>query len=131
MPGKYIDLVLDQQQFLDLQSKGYSLQITQTEKQNKDNLVVGKSIAGYRTYSDLYTELLNLQTAHPNICKLYDVGDSKGKEYTAAAYNNYKHEIWAMKISDNVATEEDEPCIFYTGEHHARSRSASKWPCTF
>ncbi len=25
-----------------------------------------------------------------------------------------------MKISDNVATEEDEPCIFYMGTHHAR-----------
>jgi carboxypeptidase T len=119
-PGKYIDLVLDQQEFQILLAKGYSMTITQTEKQLRENLVVGKSLAGYRTYSDLYTELLSIQTAHPDICKLYDVGDSRGKEYSAPAYNNYKHDIWAMKISDNVAIEEDEPCIFYMGEHHAR-----------
>ncbi|MBK6964736.1 MAG: carboxypeptidase regulatory-like domain-containing protein [Bacteroidales bacterium] len=119
-PGKYIDLVLNQEQLFNLQSTGYSLVITQTEKQLKDNMVAGKSLAGYRTYADLYTELLNLQTAHPDICKLYDVGDSRGKEYAGAAYNNYKHEIWAMKVSDNVNAEEDEPCIYYMGEHHAR-----------
>jgi len=119
-PGKYIDIVLDQQTFQDLSAKGYSLAITQTEKQLKENLVVGKSLAGYRTYSDLYTELLAIQAAHPTICKLYDIGDSRGKEYTGTAYDAYKHDIWAMKISDNVETEEDEPCIFYMGEHHAR-----------
>jgi len=119
-PGKYIDIVIDRQQFLELENKGYSMEITQTEKQLKENLVAGKSLAGYRTYTNLYTELMNLQTTHPTICKLYDVGDSRGKGYSTAAYDSYKHEIWAMKVSDNVATEEDEPCIFYMGEHHAR-----------
>lgn len=119
-PGKYIDLVINHQELQNLQSNGFSLEITQTERQLKENMVAGKSLAGYRTYADLYTELLNLQSAHPDICKLYDIGDSRGKEYTAPAYNNYKHDIWAMKVSDNVATEEDEPCIFYMGEHHAR-----------
>ncbi len=119
-PGRYIDLVINQQELLNLQTRGYALKITQTETQVRANMIAGKALAGYRTYSDLYTELLNLQTAHPDICKLYDIGESRGKEYTGAAYNSYKHEVWAMKISDNVATEEDEPCIFYMGEHHAR-----------
>ncbi|MFZ4706056.1 MAG: M14 family zinc carboxypeptidase [Bacteroidales bacterium] len=119
-PGKYIDLVIDKQEYDGLKSKGFTLIITQTEGQIKENLAVGKAIAGYRSYSDLYTELLNIQTAHPTICKLYDVGDSRGKEYAGTAYSGYKHEIWAMKVSDNVSTEEDEPCIFYMGNHHAR-----------
>ncbi len=119
-PGKYIDLVLDQKTFENLTLKGYSLVITQTEQQMKDHLFAGKTIAGYRTYTDLYNELVSIQAAHPSICKIYDVGDTRGKEYTGTAYANYKHEIWAMKISDNVAVEEDEPCIFYMGTHHAR-----------
>jgi len=119
-PGKYIDLVIDQKELLNLEEKGYSLTITQTESQLKENLVVGKSLTGYRSYSDLLNELQSIQAAHPSICKLYDVGNSNGKDYTAAAYIDYKHDIWAMKISDNVATEEDEPCIFYIGAHHAR-----------
>jgi len=119
-PDKFLDLVLTEQQFLELRSKGYQMEITQTEAQLKANMVAGKAIPGYRTYADLYNELLNLQTNHPAICKLYDIGDSRGKEYAAPAYNNYKHEIWALKLSDNVAVEEDEPCIFYMGTHHAR-----------
>lgn len=118
-PGILIDLVVDQEKYDQLASQGYSLKITMTEKQLKENLS-GGDLPGYRSYASLLTELQNIEAAHPTICKLYDIGDSRGKEYTAAAYNNYKHDIWAMKISDNVATEEDEPCIFYFGNHHAR-----------
>jgi carboxypeptidase T len=112
-PGRYIDLVINHEELQYLQTSGLQVRITQTEEQLKANMVAGKSLAGYRTYSDLYTELLNLQTAHPGICKLYDIGESQGKQYTGTAYNSYKHEIWAMKVSDNVAAEEDEPCIYY------------------
>jgi hypothetical protein len=119
-PDKYIDLVIDQSQKQTLENQGFVLKVTQTESQMRENMVTGKALAGYRTYSSLYTELLNLQTAHPDICKLYDIGESRGKEYTQTAYNNYKHEIWALKVSDNVAVEEDEPGVFYMGTHHAR-----------
>ena len=119
-PKNHIDLVVDQQIFQELKAKGYTPTITQTDEQMRENMVAGRALAGYRTYSDLYSELLSIQTAHPDICKLYDVGESRGKEYAGSAYNNYKHEIWAMKISDNVASEEDEPSIFYMAEHHAR-----------
>ena len=103
-----------------LSSQGYKLTITQTEKQLQENLKAATDLPGYRSYSSLLTELQNIEAAHPTICKLYDIGDSRGKEYTAPAYDLYKHDIWALKVSDNVATEEDEPCIFYMGNHHAR-----------
>lgn len=119
-PGIFIDLVVNQSEIEKLKSEGYSIKVMQTYDQMKENMVAGKALAGYRTYSDTYNELLALQTAHPAFCKLYDIGDSRGKEYTAPAYANYKHDIWALKVSDNVATEEDEPCVFYMGEHHAR-----------
>lgn len=119
-PGIYLDLVVTDAEYNSLLSQGYKAVITQTEKQLKENLKSQTDLAGYRSYTDLLTELQNIEAANPNICKLYDIGDSRGKEYTAAAYNNYKHDIWALKVSDNVATEEDEPCIFYMGEHHAR-----------
>ncbi len=119
-PGLFLDLVLTDAEYNLLSSQGYDLTITQTEKQLQENLKGVNDLTGYRSYNDLVTELQNIEAAHPAICKLYDIGDSRGKEYTAPAYNDYKHDIWAMKISDNVATEEDEPCIFYMGTHHAR-----------
>jgi carboxypeptidase T len=119
-PGIFIDLVVSKEESDQLEAQGFKLNIMQTYQQMKDNMVAGKALAGYRTYSDTYNELLAIQTAHPTFCKLYDIGDSRGKEYTAAAYTSYKHDIWALKVSNNVATEEDEPCVFYMGEHHAR-----------
>jgi hypothetical protein len=119
-PGIFIDLVVSEEEAAMLSANGYTFITLQTYAQMQENMVAGKSLAGYRTYTDMYNELLALETAHPGFCKLYDIGNSRGKEYTAPAYNNYKHDIWAMKVSDNVATEEDEPCVYYMAEHHAR-----------
>jgi hypothetical protein len=64
-----------------------------------------------------------LENQYPNIFKLHDIGDSRGKQYAQnglSVYDNYEHEIWAVKISDNVESEEDEPSVYYFGTHHAR-----------
>ncbi|MCB0806324.1 MAG: carboxypeptidase regulatory-like domain-containing protein [Bacteroidales bacterium] len=122
-PEKYIDLVVDKMEMAQIELMGFDPKVIQTEEQIKDNLLVGADLNGYRDYSDLYNELLQLQTDHPSICKLYDIGDSRGKIYLNGGnsnYANYNHDIWALKVSDNVAAEEDEPAIFYMGEHHAR-----------
>ena len=120
IPAKYLDIIVDQPDFDNLKSLGYSLEITQTEKQLKENIRSEFDLTGYRSYSDLLTELQQIEADNPGICKLFDIGDTRGKEYTASAYDDYKHDIWALKVSDNVETEEDEPCIFYLGAHHAR-----------
>ncbi|NOX48763.1 MAG: hypothetical protein GXO89_17475 [Chlorobi bacterium] len=122
-PGFYLDVVIETENINKLEAEGYSVTVVQTEAQAKENMVAGKSLAGYRTYSDLLTDLQTIEANNPSICKLYDIGDSRGREYTLggnSTYSNFNHEIWAMKISDNVATEEDEPSVFYMAEHHAR-----------
>ena len=118
-----LDLVVTTEGFNKLLAMGYKAKVIQTEQQIKDNLIVGKDLAGYRTYNDLLTELQQIETNHPGICKLYDIGDSRGKEYYTGGnsnYINYNHEIWALKVSDNVNVEEDEPYVYYMAEHHAR-----------
>ncbi|MBN2174160.1 MAG: carboxypeptidase regulatory-like domain-containing protein [Bacteroidales bacterium] len=119
-PDIYIDVLVEIKELENLKNKGYIFSITQTEEQLKENLAAGTDLTGYRSYSDLVTELQNIQSNNPAICKLYDIGNSWGKNYSGTAYNNYKHDVWALKVSDNVETEEDEPCIFYFGAHHAR-----------
>jgi len=64
----------------------------------------------YTEYAEMVPILQNLASTYPNICKLYDVGDT---------WEN--REIWALKISDNVATHEaSENDILIDGNHHAR-----------
>jgi murein tripeptide amidase MpaA len=53
--------------------------------------------------------MLVLQQKYPNIVKVFDIGDSLEKR-----------NIYAMKISDNVALEEDEAEVLFLGCHHAR-----------
>ncbi len=120
--NSYIDLVVTKKVYDALSQKGYNLKITQTESEIKSNLN-SKNIDGYRTYQDMLSELQTIATEHPDICQLYDIGDSWGKIYSEEGYSfydNYNHDIWALKISDNPSQEEDEPNIYYIGEHHAR-----------
>ncbi|GEM_PF-673852 len=122
-PNSFIDVVVTGKDEAMLKSKGYVFITVQTEQQLKENLVAGKTLNGYRTYNDLLTELQQIETDNPSICKLYDIGDTRGKEYALAGnanYNDYQQDIWLLKVSDNVATEEDEPSVFYFAEHHAR-----------
>ncbi len=63
----------------------------------------------YHTYEEIEKELHDLQSDHPSIAKVFDLGKSVENR-----------SIWAIKISDNVAVEEDEPEILFVGGHHAR-----------
>jgi murein tripeptide amidase MpaA len=63
---------------------------------------------GYHTYAEVGAAAAAVADAHPTIAKRF----SLGKSYQG-------REIWAMKISDNVATDEAEPEVLYEGGHHA------------
>ena len=122
-PGEYLDLVANHNLYNELKNEGYAITITQTESQLIQNKRGERDLDGYRNYADVLEELQEIESQNPDICKLYDIGNSRGKDYSETGntyYNDYNHEIWAMKVSDNVGEEEDEPSVFYMGEHHAR-----------
>jgi hypothetical protein len=122
-PGEYLDIVVNDEEYMRIVDLGYRVTITQTEEQLVQNLHTLGDLDGYRDYEDLLADLQQYELDYPNICKLYDIGDSRGKEYSLggnANYDDFVHEIWALKVSDNVEDEEDEPCIYYFAEHHAR-----------
>jgi len=123
-PGLYLDLLLDNISYQTLKSEYTSLHITQTEAQLKQNLVSdSKDIPGYKDYSEMLAELLQLQAQHPNLLMMESIGDTWGSMYNAAGYSTYQnfdHQIWAIKLSDNVTANEDEPYFYFVGEHHAR-----------
>ncbi len=64
-------------------------------------------LGAYHTYAELTTDLQAVAAAHPDICQLVSAGQSvQGRN------------LWVMKISDNVATAEDEPEIEYISTIH-------------
>ncbi|NOY78783.1 MAG: T9SS type A sorting domain-containing protein [Calditrichaeota bacterium] len=70
----------------------------------------------FHSYDQIVQEMKDIELNHPGIAKLYDIGDSWEKTAGIA-----DRDIWALKISDNVETEEiREPEVLYMALHHAR-----------
>jgi carboxypeptidase T len=63
----------------------------------------------YHSYAELQSDLFALERKYPLLAKVFDIGDSVEKR-----------NIYALKISDNVAFEEDEAEVLFLGCHHAR-----------
>jgi len=65
--------------------------------------------AAYHNYSEQLTEINRVVAAFPAIAQKQVIGQSyEGRD------------IYAVKISDNVATDENEPEVLYDAQHHAR-----------
>jgi hypothetical protein len=64
---------------------------------------------GYHTYDEMVADIQAVAVAHPDIVSLSSIGTSyKGRQ------------LWAAKVSDNVADDEAEPEVLFDGLHHAR-----------
>jgi carboxypeptidase T len=63
----------------------------------------------YHNYAEMAADINAVQAAYPDIVSVVSIGTSwEGRD------------IWAAKVSDNVAVDEDEPEVLLDGLHHAR-----------
>ena len=63
----------------------------------------------YHNYAEMVAEIQQAEADHPGIVDVFSIGKSyQGRN------------IWAAKVSDNVAVDEPEPEVFFDGLHHAR-----------
>lgn len=69
----------------------------------------------FHNYQQMLDEMQQVVADHPDLALLEDIGDSYEKTIGRGGYD-----IWALKISDNVQIEEDEPEVFYMANLHAR-----------
>ena len=70
---------------------------------------------GYPSLSEIIDEMNNTQSSYPSICKVYDLTELYDMEPTYEG----RH-LYAIKISDNVLVDEDEPNFLMVSCHHAR-----------
>jgi carboxypeptidase T len=103
-----------------LRAKGFDLQLTgdfaaQLKKRsglgakdvNANDFPAGDE--GYHTYDEMVAEIQKASTDHANITQLSSIGKTfEGRD------------IPVLKISDNAATDEDEPEVLFTCNMHAR-----------
>ena len=63
----------------------------------------------YHNYSEMVADIHAVEAAHPDIVQVFSIGKSyQGRN------------IWTAKISDHVATDENEPEVLFDALHHAR-----------
>ena len=68
-----------------------------------------EALSDYLDPTEVATRFSNYEGLFPSLAKKYQIATtSEGRA------------VWAMKISDNVALEEDEPVVFFDCQHHAR-----------
>jgi hypothetical protein len=71
--------------------------------------------ARYHTYNEMVAELDKAVADHPDIVRKFSIGKTyKGRD------------IWAAKVSDNVATDEAEPEVLIDALHHAREHLSAE-----
>ncbi len=67
------------------------------------------SMSGYHSYPEMVAEIQQAELDHPDIVHVFSIGRSaQGRD------------IWAAKVSDHVASDEDEPEVLIDALHHAR-----------
>ena len=122
-PGQYLDLVIPVALEGQYRILHPNLEITQTEAQLKQNLVSDdRDIPGYRTYAGMLDELMNLQAQYPNLMTVESIGAGWGAVYAESQpyYSSFEHQIWSVKVTNNVLVEADKPALYFCGTHHAR-----------
>jgi hypothetical protein len=65
--------------------------------------------SNYHSYAEMTAETAALVAAYPGLVSRQSIGKT---------YEN--RDIWALKVSDNVATDEAEPEVLFTANQHAR-----------
>lgn len=65
--------------------------------------------SAYHNYTEMSNEVAQIATAKPSIVSRFSIGKS---------YEN--RDLWAVKVSDNVGIDENEPEVLFVGLHHAR-----------
>jgi hypothetical protein len=118
---KSFELIVTPGELSLLKSRGYNPEIIsygrpfieiQNERQQN---IIGQLPPGYLDLSEIIDEMYDFESSYPSICKVFDLTET----YSLPPTYEERH-IYAMKISDNVEEDEDEPTFLMVSCHHAR-----------
>jgi hypothetical protein len=106
--GEWVDVVATPEKLTQIQSSGLPIKIIHDDVEAYSNSVKGS----YRTFPQMVSDLQSIAATYASIASLDTLG-----------YSYEGRPLLALKISDNVSADEDEPELLFMGLHHAR-----EWP---
>jgi hypothetical protein len=119
--GGFVDLLVDEEDLRFVQTLGVPVSIVSTpELPGPAATAIDANLGQYHTYAEMESVLNALESAYPALADLSVMGTSiEGRN------------LYVLKISDNVGTDEEEPEVFYMGCHHARELMSVDIPLRF
>jgi len=114
----FVEAIVTSPELENLKNRGFSITIVE---HRVDKITRGVP-SGYRHYDTLVSEMWSIESNYPGIAKVIDIGATYGIGTT--------HEgryLYAMKISDNVTFDEDEPNVYIVSTHHAREITTAEY----
>lgn len=108
-----VELIVGPEEFDELVARGWTPRVLQTG--TPLNAEGGGTPAGYPDLATVVATMQAAAAAHPAICSFVDLTATFGTSQTFEGRS-----LFAIKISDNVLQDEDEPNVLLVGGHHAR-----------
>jgi carboxypeptidase T len=115
-----LELVVTDRELEALQHRGLPVQVLEhgrplplvlREREGQEAAVP----SGYRDLAGILARMQEIAAARPGIARFVDLTTTFGTPATVEG----RH-LFALKISDNVSVDEDEPAVLIVGTHHAR-----------
>lgn len=119
--GTSLELIVSVEELERLLADGYALETTAVGRPfaeiqaERDRLDPESIPSGYSNVEGIIAQMTTAAATYPAICKLVDLTAT----YDAPTTYEGRH-LYALKISDNVHQDEDEPSVMLVGNHHAR-----------
>jgi hypothetical protein len=108
-PQGYVDVVANPKQLDFLFSQRVPVSVIGTPNMAMAAPALDSNLGDYHTYAEMESVLTALATNYPDLASLSSIATTwEGRT------------IYALKISDNVSVDEDEPEVLFIGNHHAR-----------
>jgi hypothetical protein len=111
--GNTFEILVDEEQIGDIAGRGIPYKVTNPDvSKNLRALKQGRApgLGAYTTYTEMITQINGYAATYPNLAQVS----------TLPPLTHQGRQIYALKISDNVAVDEDEPEVLIIGNHHAR-----------
>ncbi len=114
--GDSVEVVVNDQELSELQLKGFVVDILEHGSPLREQLAKSGTVpAGYLDLSQILAVMIAAENDFPGLCQLVDLTATYGMPTTFEGRSMY-----ALKISDNVTVDEDEPNFLMVSAHHCR-----------
>jgi hypothetical protein len=118
-PDSTVEVVVSRAELHQLQSSGLNVVAIEQGRPLSETLQQQAALAAvpanYRDLDGIITRMREIAAVNPGIAQVVDVTATYGAPPTFEG----RH-LFALKISDNVAVDEDEPAVLIASTHHAR-----------